>query len=292
LGSDSEGSQLKPDKPSRTAIATAAARAAHLRIYEGAPIHTDDFALQLIGIADPAQLREALQRWGTPSPARVCAYFALRQRFSEDKLQLAVERGVRQAVLLGAGLDSLALRRPSLAQEITLVEVDHPESQRWKLARLEELQLSTPGVIYVPVDFGCENLRQRLVESGIKLDQPTFFSWLGVTQYIDRTANDATLSFIASQPPESEVVFTFIVKNDLLAAPDRAFSEAAANQSAARGEPWITYFDPTELEEHVADLGFTALERLTPQLAASRYYAGQPADVTPLQGWQIVWARV
>jgi methyltransferase (TIGR00027 family) len=130
----------------------------------------------------------------------MCAYFALRQRYSEDKLRQAVERGVRQAILLGAGLDSLALRRPALAQEITLVEVDHPESQRWKLARLEELRLDTPGVIYVPVDFGSEDLQQRLVESGIHLNQPTFFSWLGVTQYIDREATDATLNFIARQP--------------------------------------------------------------------------------------------
>jgi Leucine carboxyl methyltransferase len=81
----------------------------------------DNFALQFIGIPDPAQLREAFQRWGTPSPARVCAYFALRQRFSEDKLQEAIERGVRQAVLLGAGRDSLALRRPALAEAMCCV---------------------------------------------------------------------------------------------------------------------------------------------------------------------------
>lgn len=283
---------MNPGKPSRTAIATAAARAAHLHVYEGTPIHADDFALRLIPVSEPAQLREALQAWGTPSPARVCAYFALRQRYSEDRLQQAVHRGVRQVVLLGAGLDSLALRRPALAREITFAEVDHPESQRWKLARLDELGLTTPGVIYVPVDFEREQLEKRLMESGIKLDQPTFFSWLGVTQYIDRTANDATLGFIAAQPLGSEVVFTFIVKNELLEPRERAFSDAAANQSSARGEPWITYFDPGELEKHLADLGFSAIERLTPQLAASRYYAGQPADVIPLQAWQVVSARV
>jgi len=283
---------MNPGKPSRTAIATAAARAAHLHIYATAHIHADDFALKLIGNLDPAQLREAVQRWRTPSSARMCAYFALRQRYSEDKLQQAVERGVRQAILLGAGLDSLALRRPALAQEITLVEVDHPESQRWKLARLEELRLDTPGVIYVPVDFGSEDLQQRLVESGIHLDQPTFFSWLGVTQYIDREATDATLNFIAGQPPGSELVFTFIVKNELVEAEERAFSAAAADESATLGEPWLTYFDPAELEEHLVELGFNAIERLTPQLAVSRYYASQPADVTPVEAWQSVSARV
>jgi methyltransferase (TIGR00027 family) len=283
---------LNPGKPSRTAIATATARAAHLHVYAGNPIHVDNFALQLIGVRDPARLREALQQWGTPSPARVCAYFALRQRFAEDKVQEAVERGVRQAVLLGTGLDSLALRRPALAREITLIEVDHPDSQRWKLARLEELRLHTPGVIYVSVDLGCENLEQPLRESGMKLDRPTFFSWLGVTQYIDRTATDATLGFVARQPHGSEVVFDFIVKNELVEPRERTFSDAAAAQSAARGEPWLTYFDPAELGKHLEDLGFDPVERLTPQLAASRYYTSQPADVTPLVAWQVMSARI
>jgi len=130
------------------------------------------------------------------------------------------------------------------------------------------------------------------VESGIHLDQPTFFSWLGVTQYIDREATDATLNFIAGRPPGSEVVFTFIVKNELVEAEERAFSAAAADESATLGEPWFTYFDPAELEEYLVELGFNAIERLTPQLAVSRYYASQPADVTPLEVWQAVSARV
>ena len=283
---------MKPGKPSKTANAAAVARAGHLHVCEGAKIFADDFALKLAGIPGSGPLREVLQQWTIPSPARVCAYFALRHRFSEDRLQKAIDRGVGQAVLLGAGLDSLALRRPVLAHEITLVEVDHPDSQRWKLALLDELGLSTPGVAYVPVDFGKENLEQRLSESGIRLDRPTFFSWLGVTQYIDRGASDATLGFIASRPGGSEVVFDFIVKNELLDAEERALSVWAAGHSTARGEPWLTYFAPAELEEHLGEIGFKTVERLTPELAASRYYAGQPADVTPLEAWQVVSASV
>ena len=283
---------MKPGKPSRTAIAAAAARAGHLYVHDGAHIHVDDFALRLIGISDPNQLLDSLRQWNTPSPARVCAYFALRHRFAEDQLQQALERGVRQVILLGAGLDSLALRRPTLAGAVTLVEVDHPDSQRGKLARLEELGLQTPSVLYVSVDFAKESLELRLAESGVTLDQPTFFAWLGVTQYIDRAACDATLGLIAGRPRGSEVVFDFIVRNELLVPLERAFSEAASEASAVRGEPWLTYFDPTELEEHLSDLGFSKIHRLTPQLAASRFYAGQPVDVTPLEAWQLVSARI
>jgi methyltransferase (TIGR00027 family) len=283
---------VKPGKPSRTAIAAAAARAAHLHMHESAHIHVDNYAQQLIAAPDPTQLLESVRQWNTPSPARVCAYFALRHRFAEDQLQQAIDRGVRQIILLGAGLDSLALRRPALAKEARLVEVDHPDSQSWKLARLEELGLVTPSVIYVPVDFGSDNLEARLNASGLGLDEPTYFSWLGVTQYIDGAASDATLRFIASRPRGSEVVFDFIVRNDLLSSLERAFSDAASASSAARGEPWLSYFDPNELELRLASLGFTRIQRLTPQLAASRYYVGQPSHVRPLEAWQLVSASV
>jgi methyltransferase (TIGR00027 family) len=282
---------MRPGKESRTAIATATARAAHLHIAD-VHIHIDDFAHKLVGISDPGELRDAIRGWNTPSAARVCAYFALRHRFAEDRLEMAIERVVKQIVLLGAGLDSLALRRPALAKDVTLVEVDHPESQRWKLARLRELGLQTPGVIYVPVDFTSEVLEERLAASRVMLDQPTYFSWLGVTQYIERADADATLSFIASQPAWSEVVFDFIVADTLLDPIERAFSDAAARSSALRGEPWLSYYNPTQLETHLADLGFTEVERLTPRLAASRYYSGQPAEVTPLEAWQMVYATV
>jgi methyltransferase (TIGR00027 family) len=279
-------------KPSRTAVAAATARAAHLHVYPGTPIHVDDFALRLVGFSGPDPLRAAARQWSMPSPPRACAYFALRHRYSEDRLERAIRRGVEQVVLLGAGLDSLALRRPELAERVELVEVDHPDSQRWKRARLQELGLATPAVTYLPVDFATESLEQRLIAADVRLDQPIFFSWLGVTQYIDGAANDATLRFIAQRPRGSEVVFDFIVRNDLLDPSERVFSEDAARSSAEHGEPWLSTFEPDRLEGHLATLDFTEIERLTPRLAASRYYGGQPSDVTPLEAWQVVSAIV
>lgn len=258
----------------------------------GPHIHVDDFAHRLIGGSGPQELLEGLRHWNTPSPARVCAYFALRHRFAEDRLELAIERGVRQVILLGAGLDSLALRRPALAKQVTLVEVDHPDSQRWKLGRLAELGLETPFVSYVPVDFARERLLDRLEDSGVRLDKPTYFSWLGVTVYITRATCDATLALIAGRPRGSEVVFDFTLRSNLLDPSESAFSAAAAGNSAVNGEPWLTYFDPIELETHLATVGFTRIQRLTPQIAASNYYMGQPDDVTPLEAWQLVSAEV
>src|SRR5258706_6696041 len=184
---------MEAGKPSRTAIAAAASRAGHLLLYSAAPIFADDFAMRLVGIEDVARLREVLETSGRQNPARGCAYFALRHRFAEDRMRLAVGRGVRQVVLLGAGLDSLALRRPAFLDGITIVEVDHPDSQRWKRARIAALGLEPRDVAYVAVDFSRDDLRDRLSESGTPLAEPIFFSWFGVTRYIDRAANDATL---------------------------------------------------------------------------------------------------
>src|SRR4030095_7171557 len=109
---------MRPGEPSRTAIAAAAMRAAHLHLFDGPKIHEDTFALQLIGAERAERLRADLERRGWPALRRVSAYFALRQRFFEERLDTAVERGVTQVVLLGAGLDTFALRRPRVPKEI------------------------------------------------------------------------------------------------------------------------------------------------------------------------------
>jgi methyltransferase (TIGR00027 family) len=283
---------MQPGKASFTARSTAAARAAHLLVHGGPPIFADTFAFALSGIASVEQLRASAAGWGAADAARASAFFALRHRYAEDRLQLALDRGVGQIVLLGAGLDSLALRRPDLTDRVSLYEVDHPDSQRWKLARIAELGLATPGVHYVPLDFQSERLEVRLVESGVRLGEGIFFSWLGVAQYVDRAVVDEMFAFVAARPPGSELVFDAILADDLLAPDERIFNEVAAEGSAARGEPWISRFDPRALETQLVAAGFSRVERLTPELAAERYYGGQPAGVAPLHAWQMLAATV
>jgi methyltransferase (TIGR00027 family) len=180
---------MRTGEPSTTAIGSAAARAAHLHVFEGPKIHSDTFALQLIGMDTPAQLRMSLERRSLPASRRVCAYFALRHRFSEERLQAALDRGVAQIVLLGAGLDSFALRRPDVARKVLFVEVDHPASQQWKLSRLAALGLETPDVKYVPIDFAVQDWRSELAAAGINARAAAFFAWLGVSQYIPPQAS-------------------------------------------------------------------------------------------------------
>ncbi len=279
---------MKTGEASATAISAARARAAHLTCYAGPKIHEDAFALRLTG-----DTIEELRRMWRPSVAaqRAAAYFALRQRFSEERLLAAVERGVRQVVLLGAGLDTFALRHPEVVRTVAFVEVDHPDSQSFKRRRLDAEGLSTPDVTYVPIDFAKQNLASELAAVGVDRALPTFFAWLGVTQYIPEAASFETLSFVASHTRDSEVVFDVIRPDEPLPADERPIQQYARAGAEAQGEPWITYFEPEELARRLLARGFRRVDHLTVE-AASRYFVGQPDGVTPLAGWRLLAAIV
>jgi methyltransferase (TIGR00027 family) len=270
----------------------AALRAAHLHLFEGPRIHEDTFALPLIGLSSVDALQLSLERLSLPALRRVCAYFALRHRFSEERLLATLDRGATQVVLLGAGLDTFALRRPDIPNTVLFVEVDHPDTQRSKLERLATLGLDTRGVKYLSIDFASQNLATELEAVGVRRDKLTFFAWLGVTQYIPESATYHTLTFVGRHAAGSEVVFDVIRPFAGLAADELAISAAARALAEERGEPWVAYFEPEELASRLTtSLGFSRVTRLTPE-RARHYYVGQPPDVTPLSAWELMAATV
>jgi methyltransferase (TIGR00027 family) len=228
---------VKTGEASATAISTARARAAHLTCYAGPKIHEDTFALRLTGDT----IEELRQIWRPAVAAeRAAAYFAMRQRFSEEHLLAAVERGVRQVVLLGAGLDTFALRHPEVVRTVAYFEVDHPDAQWFKRRRLDAEGLSTPDATYVPIDLAKQSLAPELAAVGVDRTRPTFFAWLGVTQYIPEVASLETLSFVASHARDSEVIFDIIQPDDALPAYELPIQQYARAGAEAQGEPWIT----------------------------------------------------
>lgn len=275
---------MRAGKPSATAIGAAAFRAAHLHLFDGAPIHADSFALPLMGLPGRDELRSFIERLDAPAPRRVSAYFALRHRYSEDRLHAALARGVTQVVLLGAGLDSFALRHPHVPTKVSFVEIDHPDTQRWKLERLAALGLATPGVRYLPVDFATQGLVAALASAGLELTRPTFFD-------IAEGATLETLSLAARHAAGSEIVFDVILPFESLAPDECEISRAAELASRARGEPWLSYFQPGPFASRLRTLGFSRVDRLAPEAAAA-YYVGQPPEVTPLNAWQLMAAVV
>ena len=189
-----------------------------------------------------------------PSRRGMRLFVVSRSRFSEQALAASVARGARQVVVLGAGLDTFALRNPF--PDVRVFEVDFPATQAWKRERLREAGLALPDTLtFAPVDFERESLADGLVRAGFRCDQPAFFQWLGVVPYLTREAISSTLDFIAGIP-DSAVVLDYTEPFDNYSPERRASLMAVAEHAAARGEPWLSFFDPPELAAILRDKGF------------------------------------
>jgi methyltransferase (TIGR00027 family) len=212
--------------------------------------------------------------------------FALRSRFAEDELTQAIGKGAEQYVILGAGLDSFAYRRPDLMRSLDVYEVDHPASQAWKRERLVDLRIPKPsGLHYTPIDFEHETLTQGLVAAGLDCSKATFSSWLGVTQYLTRDAVLRTLQEIASlSVNRSTLVSQFIPPASALSEGDGQLVTTLAATSAHSGEPWLSYFTSTEMEDVLREAGFTAVTHFGLEAAYDRYLRGR-SDGLRLPGY-------
>ena len=183
--------------PSRTALGAAVHRAVHQTL-EGGKIFADPLAVTVLGKEARAIIAEAA---ADPRQRPMRLFIAARSRFAEDCLSAAVSRGVRQAVVLGAGLDTFSLRNPHAPLGLHVFEVDHPATQAWKRERLMREGLAIPASLtFAPVDFEQQSLADGLLAAGFQSDRSAFFHWLGVVPYLTRDAISATFSFIARLP--------------------------------------------------------------------------------------------
>ena len=241
--------------PSRTALGAAVHRAVHQKL-EGGKIFADPLAVTVLGEEARAIIAEAA---ADPIQRPMRLFIAARSRFAEDCLSAAVSRGVRQAVVLGAGLDTFSLRNPHAPLGLRVFEVDHPATQAWKRERLMREGLAIPASLtFAPVDFEQQSLADGLRAAGFQSDRPAF---LGVVPYLTRDAISATFSFIASLP-ESEVVFDYSEPIENYPSERRTNVAAIEARVAAIGEPWLSHFDPTELSRDLHARGFGDLEDL------------------------------
>src|SRR5579871_1175265 len=190
---------------SRTAYAAAAHRAVH-QILEAGRIFPDPLALAVLGEDADALLADAQEH---PDRRAMRIFIASRTRFAEDALAAAVDRGTRQLVILGAGLDTYAYRGEFRAR-LQIYEVDHPATQRWKLERLAKAGIVPPAnLTFAGIDFERQTLGAGLLAARFDPRLPSFFIWLGVVPYLTEEAVFATLGLIASLPAGAEVVFDY-----------------------------------------------------------------------------------
>ena len=256
---------------SRTALATSLMRAAHTRL-DPHPLIDDPWGDRLVPesvkramASSNAMLDELLMR--SPSYANVI----MRTRYAEDSLKAAIFRGVQQYVLIGAGFDSFSLRLPKFAANLQIFEIDFPATQTLKIGQIAACGIALPdSVHFIAADLSQESVAAALARSSYEAAQLTFFSWLGVTMYLTREANLATLRSIAScSPAGSEVVFTYLDER-LFQAQSEAFRELE-RRVAAIGEPFLSGFNPEDLAANLAECGLELLEDLNGREAAAQY---------------------
>jgi methyltransferase (TIGR00027 family) len=258
---------MKPGEPSRTALMIARQRAAHQVLDHGAILY-DPFAMKVLR-EDEKDVLQFANKHPLASIGRL--FTAARSRIAEDALARAVERGVRQIVILGAGLDTFALRNPHGPLEIRIYEVDHPATQAWKLERLSEAQIALPPwLVLVPVDFERDDLGEKLAAAGFQQDSPAFFTWLGVVPYLTEDAIGRTLDYIASIQ-SSEVVFDYMEPPEASSEELRQIEKERAKQLEKMGERSASRFEPAGIAAILRAHGFSAIEDIDYQEIASRF---------------------
>ena len=274
-------------RPSKTAELAAAIRALYLR-RASPPLFVDPLAESMLGPLWSRIVASRVLAWLVVDVllrrlAPIGPAVVVRARYGEDHAEASAGRGVDQYVIIGAGYETLAMRRDDLMARLTVYELDQPGTQDMKRRRMREAGIPEPeGVRYVAADLNAETLHGALDRAGFDAARPALFSWFGVTYYLREAAIRETLGSIATRmAPGSSVMFDYLADSDATPAAARDLRRRCADFVARRGEPWISSFGPEEMTALLADTGFSEIESLEPDQIAPRYPTGQPGLVFP-----------
>ena len=260
-------------EPSRSALSVASLRAVH-QLLDEPQVFPDPIALPLLGASNEAALRDDPFSLNDPLSRGMRGALVARSRFVEDELSRCVAAGVRQYLVVGAGLDTFAYRNPYRDEGLRVFEVDHPGTQQWKQQLLAESGIDVPASLtFVPADFERDDLGSALRQAGFHPDQAACVSWMGVTMYLTANAVAATLCTVAGFAPGSRLCFDYRLPVTMLNPVERVINEVIGQRVAALGEPWLSTFDPTQLQKQLLDLGFGSAESATPESLNARYFA-------------------
>jgi len=275
--------------PDGTAVRVALWRAMHVLVDPPPHVLEDEVGLQLAGPDDGWRDRPDMHPAGT---SRFRAAIVARARFIEDLVVEQADQGVAQYVILGAGLDTFAQRRAEVAARLLVFEVDQPGPQAWKRQRLIELGFGVPAWLrLVPVDFEADgSWRDELAASGFDPGQPAVVVSTGVSMYLSREANLATLRQIAGLAPGSTLAMTFLLPAGLLDDADRAGFGMAESGARAAGTPFISFYTPDEMLALGREAGFKDVRHVAGTWLAERYFAGRSDGLRPSSGEDLLVA--
>jgi methyltransferase (TIGR00027 family) len=275
--------------PDSTAVRVALWRAMHVRVDPPPHVLEDEVGLQLADPADDWRRRPDMDPQATSG---FRAAVVARARFIEDLVAEQADRGVAQYVILGAGLDTLAQRRPELASRLRIFEVDQPGPQAWKRRRLLELGYGVPDWLrLVPVDFESGgSWWERLAAAGFDSGRPAVVVSTGVTPYLTKDATAATLRRIAGLAPGSTLAMTFLVPAELVDEADRPGLRASEAGARTSGTPFISFYTPEEMLALAREAGFEDARHVPGTSLAERYFADRADGLRPSSGEHVLLA--
>jgi methyltransferase (TIGR00027 family) len=266
-------------EPENTALRVALWRALHVEVDAPPHVLQDKVGLQLAAPDEGWRSRPDMSPFTRPFRASIVA----RARFIEDLVAERAAQGVAQYVILGAGLDTFAQRRPELASRLLVFEIDQPGPQAWKRRRLVELGLGVPSFLrLVPVDFEAgDGWWERLAAAGFDSRQPAVVASTGVSMYLTTDAIAATLRQVAALAPGSTLAMSFMLPIELADPEVRPGIERAAAGARANGTPFISFFTPAEMLTLAREAGFGAVEHVSAATLGQRYFAGRTDGLRP-----------
>lgn len=260
--------------PDSTAVRVALWRAMHVQIDSPPHILQDEIGLRLA--APDADWRK--RRDMDPDATKLFrASIVARSRFVEDLVVEQAGRGISQYVILGAGLDTFAQRRPDIASRMQVYEVDRPGPQEWKRARLAALGFGVPAWLrFVPVDFEArDDWWERLKNAGFERERPAVAAELGVSMYLTKNVINETLRHAASLAPGSTFVMTYLLPMELAAPDERTAREMAERGARASGTPFVSFFSPDQILALAREAGFQEAQCVSAADLSQRYFAGR-----------------
>jgi methyltransferase (TIGR00027 family) len=270
---------LEKARASRTAVGVAIRRASH-QLRDSPLVFRDPVAVPILGETYAKPLHAAVTAFDDPFSRGMRAFLVARSRYAEDNLQRAVAEGVRQYVLLGAGLDTFAYRNNHA--ELHVFEVDHPATQAWKKELLVRGRITIPSSLtFVPVDFEVQSIAEQVRAQGFDPNAPAYFAWLGVVPYLTLSAFRSTLSYIAALPQGSGVTFDYGQPREAIPRLERIAHDALAARVGQIGEPFQLFFRPRDMARELGS--FRSIEDLGSEEMTARYFAGR-ADGLRMRG--------
>lgn len=266
--------------PDNTAVRTALWRALHVQADAKPLILEDEIGLKLIAPPDGWQQRPDMK-----FTKRLRASIIARARFIEDLIIEQSQKGISQYVILGAGLDTFAQRRPDIASQLQIYEIDQPETLAWKRQRLIELGFGVPDYLhFVPVNFETSSWWKELLNAGFDINKPAVVACTGVSLYLTKEAIISTLNQIASLATGSKLAMTFYLPIELLEKEDQPMQEIAEKGAKETGTPFISFFTSDEILAMANDAGFKDVKTISTKDMEELYFKDRTDELIPSSG--------